>query len=130
MKRIAVLVLALAVTGCASATYQVHPGAGGYVSGAATGVQLFASQSYDTLTGWGAAIQSARASFLANPATLTPTVKTAFNVAVKAYDDAQAAWIAFNQAAATNPSASQDALAAALAGATTAFANLTIAKGN
>ncbi len=131
MNRIAVLVLAVAMAGCSSATYKVHPGAGGYVSGPATPAQAFASSAYDSLVGADAVIQQTRASFLANkfPVSAMPTIKTAFNATVKAYDDAQAAWIAFNTSAANGGTPSQDAVNAALAALTGALTQLTAAKG-
>lgn len=131
MKRFTILLLAVSLIGCASATYHVHPGAGGYISGTPTAVQLVASRAYDTLVATDAVIQQTRADFLANkfPASSMPTIRGAFNTLVQSYDVAQSAWVAFNQASTANPSVSQAALSAALAGVTTAVTNLNTAKG-
>lgn len=127
----ALFISAISLAGCAAATYQVHPGAAGYISGSPTPVQTFASQSYDTLVGADAVIVTTRADFLGNrfSATAMPTVKAAFNALVQAYDTAQASWIAFNQSASANPSISEAALSAAIAGLNQSLSNLSIAKG-
>jgi hypothetical protein len=129
---LASLLLSLVLVGCAaSGAYQVHPGSGGFTTGTPTAVQLVISHAYDTLLATDGTIQQTRADFLANafPAAAMPKVKVAFNALVQAYDAAQASWIAFNQAATADPSVPQAALAAALAGVTTAITNLNAAKG-
>lgn len=125
------IILALLLAGCATSAYHAHPGAAGYITGTPTPVQLFASQSYDTLVAADSVITQTRADFLAGKFTAAqmPTVRTAFNVLVSSYDTAQASWIAFNTQATANPSISQAALAAALAGVNTAITNLATAKG-
>jgi hypothetical protein len=127
----AILICVLALSGCAAQSYQVHPGAAGYITGPPTPVQTFASQSYDTLVAADAVIVQTRADFLGNKfsAAAMPTVKTAFNALVQAYDTAQAAWIAFNQSASTNPSVSEATLSAAIAGLNVSLTNLATARG-
>jgi len=124
----AVLLLSL---GCANSAYKVHPGSAGYTSGTPTTVQIAASQWYDDLSATDAIIVQTRAAFLANkfPASAMPTIKTAFNSLVTAYDTAQSAWLAFNQAASSGQTASQSAVAAAIAAMDGAVQQLTTAKG-
>lgn len=133
MRRIG-LVLALALctvsVGCKTQAYQVHPGAGGYVSGQPTATQLFLSQSYDTLSAADAVIVQTRAEFLANkfPAPIAPKVRTAFNSTVAAYDSAQQSWLAFNASATAGGNVTQAALAAAIAALNQALTNLNTVK--
>ena len=126
-----VLAVSLAI-GCANGAYKVHPGAGGYVSGAATPLQTGISQAYDTLAAADAVIDQTRADFLANkfPASVMPKIHDTFNAVVLAYDTADNAWLALNQAASTGGTPSQDALNAALAGLNTALSGLAGAKVN
>lgn len=125
------LYIALACIGCASKTYQVHPGAGGYVSGPATAAQLFDSQSYDTLSATDAIIEQTRADFLANkyPANIAPTIHNAFNSLVAVYNNAQSAWLALDAALKAGQPASQAALQAALTSLQTTTNQLLAAKG-
>ena len=131
MKRVLLLALCLAMIGCATKAYQVHPGAGGYVSGTPTTAQLFDSQSYDTLSATDAIIQQTRADYQANkfPTSAMPTIRIAFNALTTAYDGAQASWLAYDGALKTGQTPSQAALQAALATMGSAVTQLTTAKG-
>lgn len=130
MKIFLPIVLCFALVGCRSAAYQVHPGAGGYVSGAPSALQLVDSQAYDTLVAADAVINQTRADFLANkfPTSSMPNIKTAFNAVVHGYDTANSAWTAFDAAVKAGGSPAQDVLAAALAGLNTNLTSLTAAK--
>jgi hypothetical protein len=122
----AVLILSM---GCGSA-YRVHPGAAGYASGTPTSVQVAASQWYDDLSATDAVIQQTRAAFLAGkfPATIAPKVHDAFNYLVQSYNAAQAAWLAFNQAATAGNTAAMASAQAAIAAMDSAVQQLTTAK--
>ena len=117
--------------GCANSAYKVHPGSAGYTTGTPTTVQIAASQWYDDLSATDAVIVQTRADFLANkfPASAMPTIRNAFNALVSAYDTAQQAWLAFNQAATAGQSGGQAATASAIAGMDAALQQLTAAKG-
>jgi hypothetical protein len=125
-----ILAVALAISiGCGS-TYHVHPGAAGYASGTPTSVQVAASQWYDDLSATDAVIQQTRAAFLAGkfPATIAPKVHDAFNYLVQSYNAAQAAWLAFNQAATAGNTAGMASVQAAIAGMDSAVQQLNSAK--
>jgi hypothetical protein len=123
--------LALVFIGCRSAAYQVHPGAGGYVAGAVpTQLQLIDSQAYDSLSATDGIIQQTRADYLGNkfPASAMPTIHTAFNATVAAYDSANAAWTAFDAAVKAGSNPSSAAILAAVAGMNQAVSALTAAR--
>lgn len=131
MKRLLPLALCLAMFGCATKAYVVHPGAGGYISGTPTGAQLFDSQSYDTLSATSAIIDQTRADYIANkfPTSAMPTIRTAFNALTQAYDGAQAAWLIYDESLKKGLTPSQAALSAAIAAMQAAVTQLTTAKG-
>ena len=127
---LAVLVLGL-IGGCASANYKVHPGAGGYISGTATAVQVFDSQEYDAISAASVVIQGVQADYLAGkfPASAMPTIRTATNSAVAAYNDAQAQWMAFDGALKAGGTPGQSALISAVAAMNNAISQLTTLRG-
>lgn len=131
MKRLLPLALCIAMLGCSHAAYQVHPGAGGYVSGTPTGAQLFDSQEYDALVATNSVNQSVEADYLANkfPTSAMPKIKAAVNASVEAYNTANSQWLTFDAALKAGASPSQAALASAIAAMQTALSQLTTAKG-
>ena len=96
-----------ATAGCRTAAYQVHPGS----------VDLFDSQSYDTLLVAQATIQQAKREVQAG--TLPATAVAPLNDSVRAYDVALAAWQVYH-ASGQNKAAAQ----AAIAGLSVALAEL------
>jgi hypothetical protein len=132
MKRL-VLAIALSVSmvGCSPATYQVHPGAGGYTTGTPTASQIFDSQEYDALVAANTIIQGVQADYMAGkfPASAMPTIKTAANAATTAYNIAQAQWMEFDASLKSGGTPSQSALLSAVAAMNTAVSQLSAAKG-
>jgi uncharacterized protein YceK len=131
MNKLIAVLAAVMLSGCAAATYKVHPGAGGYVSGVASTAQIFDSQEYDALVGANAVIQQVQADYLANkfPTSSMPAIRTAANAATTAYNTAQAQWLAFDGALKSGGTPSQAALISAVSAMTAAVAQLTTAKG-
>ena len=128
--RIRIVALCMLLSSGCSQAYRVHPGAAGYASGTPTSVQVAASQWYDDLSATDAVIQQTRAAFLAGkfPATIAPKVHDAFNYLVQSYNAAQAAWLAFNQAATAGNTAAMASAQAAIAAMDSAVQQLTAAK--
>jgi hypothetical protein len=129
MRRSLLVIALILCVGCSQA-YKVHPGAAGYTTGTPTTIQVAASQWYDDLSATDAVIQQTRAAFLAGkfPATIAPKVHDAFNYLVQSYNAAQAAWLAFNQAATAGNTAAMASAQAAIAAMDSAVQQLTAAK--
>ena len=91
MKKFLPIVLVVAMLGCASATYKAHPGS----------VNLFDSQTYDTLFVTHSVIESAKASLTAGSFTpaVAAAVKAAVDDLVTAYNVADTAYLVYHSAA-------------------------------
>jgi hypothetical protein len=117
-----VLVLVLFVVGCASQTYVVHPGA----------VNVFDSQSYDTLLVTHSVIESTKADLAAGkfPGSVGTSVSTALNALVTSYNVADTAYLTYHAAASagTLTAVQQTSLTSALDNVNVATTNLTSAK--
>ena len=117
-----VTALAIAMVGCASAKYTVHPGA----------INLFDSQTYDTLLVTHTVIESAKADLASGkfPSTVASGVKLAVDNLVTAYNVADTAYQAYHIAAsAGNVTPAQTAaVSTAISNVNTATINLSSAK--
>jgi len=121
MKKIAVLMLAVALSGCAAA--KIHPGS----------PNAFDSKSYDSLVVAHSVIESTKADLANNafPASIAGNVKTALNDLITAYNAADTAYQAYHQSAlaGTATAVQQQAVQNALNNVSTATNALTAAKG-
>jgi hypothetical protein len=118
--RIPALVLALVLAGCAA--HVTHPGA----------ANKFDSDSYDAVLVAHSVIETTKTDLANNafPASIAGNVKTALNDLIKAYDTADAAYIAYHNAAlaGTATPAQSTAVTNALTDVNTKTSALTSAK--
>lgn len=107
----------------ACAAYKIHPGA----------ANQFDSVAFDALVVAHSTIESTKADLAANsfPASSAPTIKTALNALISAYDVADTSYQAYHQAAVagTATAAQANAVTANLGNLSTAVSALSAAKG-
>jgi hypothetical protein len=120
MKRLATLVLVLALTGCAA--HVTHPGA----------ANTFDSNSYDAVLVTHNVIETTKTDLANNafPASIVPNVKTALNALIEGYNVADTAYQTYHSAAlaGTATTAQQTNLTNALNNLNAQTAALTAAK--